>query len=94
MAGADWTAEETRTLISLWGQSHVQAQLDGVAQNRPIYETIAREHADAGYDRTWQQCRTIIKNLQQRYRMCDLPSSPVRAVIPAKPNVVQPQNDS
>ena len=44
--------------------------------------------------RTWQQCRTKIRNLQQRYRMCDPPSSPVRAVLPAKPNVVQPQNDS
>jgi len=56
MAGADWTVEETRTLISIWGQSHVQAQLDKVARNRPIYEAIAREHEDARYDRTWQQC--------------------------------------
>ena len=45
MAGADWTAEETRTLISLWEQ--LQAQLDRVAQNRPIYEAIACEHANA-----------------------------------------------
>ncbi len=46
--------------------------LDGVARNRPIYEAIAREHADAGYDRTWQQCRTKIKNLQQCYRKVKL----------------------
>ena len=68
MAGADWTAEETRTLISIWGQSQVQAQLDGVTRNRHIYEAIAREHVDAGYNRTWEQCRTKIKNLTQRYR--------------------------
>ena len=45
----------------------MQAQPDGVARNRPIYEAIAQEHADAGYDRTWQLGRTKIKNLQQRY---------------------------
>ena len=68
MAGADWTAEETRTLISIWGQSHVQAQLDGVTRNRHICETIAREHEDAGYSRKWEWCKTKLKNLTQRYR--------------------------
>ena len=68
MAGAGWSTEETRMLIILWGQANVQGQLDGVARNRAVYEQIARDHAEAGYDRTWQQCRTKIKNLTQRYR--------------------------
>ena len=29
----------------------MQAQLDGIARNRPIYEAIAQEHTEAGYDR-------------------------------------------
>ena len=29
----------------------MQAQLDGGTRNRPIYKAIAREHAEAGYDR-------------------------------------------
>ena len=66
MAGAGWSAEETKALISLWGQANVQSQLDGVTRNRSIYEKIARDLE--GYDRTWQQCRTKIKNLTQKYR--------------------------
>ena len=46
----------------------MQAQVDGVIRNRHIYEAIAWEHEDAGYNRKWEQCRAKIKNLGQRYR--------------------------
>ena len=63
-----WTSEETQALISVWGQENVQSQLDGVQRNRVIFEGIARQMCEMNYKRTWQQCRTKIKNLTQRYR--------------------------
>ena len=68
MAGAGWSVDETRALISVWGQANVQSQLDGVMRNRVIFERIARDMEELGYERTWQQCRTKIKNLTQKYR--------------------------
>ena len=65
---AGWSIEETRALVCVWGQENVQSELDGVQRNRTIYERISRELKDQGYDKTWQQCRTKIKNLTQKYR--------------------------
>jgi len=67
MAGS-WTNDETKTLLSLWGNENVQNKLDKVHRNRDIYEAIARDMAELGYERTWQQCRTKIKNIIQKYR--------------------------
>ena len=67
MAGS-WTNNETKTLLSLQGDESVQRKLDKAHRNRDIYEAIARDMAEQGYERTWQQCRTKIKNLVQKYR--------------------------
>lgn len=67
MAG-EWSTAATRALISVWGAADVQAQLDGVLRNRSIYQNISRELLELGYDRTWEQCRTKVKNLVKRYR--------------------------
>ena len=63
-----WNTDETRALLSVWGAANVQSKLDGVVRNRTIYERIARELQVLGYSRTWEQCRTKIKNLVKRYR--------------------------
>ena len=65
---AGWSEEETSVLISIWGAANVQQQLDSVTRNRHIYEKIANDMAEHGYHKTWQQCKTKIKNLTQRYR--------------------------
>ena len=65
MAGS-WSVEETRALIVIWGQEHVQSQLQTVHRNRDVYQRIAVELEENGYVKTWQQCRTKIKNLTQR----------------------------
>ena len=57
-----------RSLISLWGEANVQSQLDGVSRNRVIYKRIAWDTESLGYAKMWEQCRTKIKNLTQRYR--------------------------
>ena len=53
---AGWSTEETKALIGVWGDGNIQTQLDGVARNRIIYQKIATELAELGYERTWQQC--------------------------------------
>ena len=67
MAGS-WNTEETRTLISIWGEESIQSKLDKAHRNRDVFERIAREMSDVGYEKSWQQCRTKIKNLAQKYR--------------------------
>ena len=62
---AGWSEEETSVLISIWGAANVQQQLDSVTRNRHIYEKIANDMAEHGYHKTWQQCKTKIKNLRQ-----------------------------
>lgn len=64
-----WTDAETRALISAWGETNVQRQLDSVKRNRNIYQKLEAALAEQGYsDKSWKQCRVKVKNLTQRYR--------------------------
>ena len=65
---AGWSADATRALVAIWSQENVQSQLDGVSRNKTIFERISRELSAKGYQKSWQQCRTKIKNLTQKYR--------------------------
>ena len=65
---AEWTTEETRVLLKVWGDADIQSRFDGVVRNRHIYERIAENMKKLGYDRTWTQCKNKIKNIVQRYR--------------------------
>ena len=67
MAGI-WTHDETKALLGIWGDANVQRQLDGIVRNKSIYQKIASGMVSLGYDRTWQQCKTKIKNLVQKYK--------------------------
>ena len=40
---SEWTNEETRSLVSVWGQANMQVELDGIKRNRTIFETISKE---------------------------------------------------
>ena len=48
MAGS-WNVEETKALITIWGQENVQSQLDMVHRNCDVYRHIAMELQDVGY---------------------------------------------
>ncbi len=63
-----WYSEATRALINIWGQTDVQSKLDSVKRNKDIFLQVARDLQDLGYHWTWEQCRTKIKNLTQKYR--------------------------
>ena len=65
---AGWSAEQTSALLGIWGDDEVQAKLDGVVRNKSIYERIASQLADLGYEKTWKQCKVKIKNMIQKYK--------------------------
>ena len=65
---AGWNYDDTKALISIWGQEEVQRELDGVARNKVVYERVSSELRKVGVDKTWQQCRSKVKNLTFRYR--------------------------
>ena len=68
MAGVTWTDEEIIKLIQIWGEEEIQAQLEGCTRNMHVYEKIARELRDMGYDRTAIQCQEKIKKLKGEYK--------------------------
>ena len=45
-----------------------KVQLEDCKRNQVVYEKIAKEVHDAGYDRTYQQCRDKIKKLRGEYK--------------------------
>ena len=59
---AGWTADETKGLIGIWGEEEVQNALDGVVRNKTIYQKIAAARARLGNAKSWQQCRTKVRN--------------------------------
>ena len=63
-----WTSDETRALLGVWGEADVQSQLDGVSRNHVIFEKIATSLREMGHNKTWEQCRTKIKNMVVKYR--------------------------
>ena len=65
---AGWTSDETKALIAIWGEEEIQNALDGVVKNKTTYQKVARSINELGYDKTWEQCRTKVKNLVQKYR--------------------------
>ena len=38
---AEWSVQETRSLLGIWGDADVQSKLDGVVRNRTIYDSDA-----------------------------------------------------
>ena len=46
---AGWSTQETKMLVSIWGEADVQSQLDGVIRNKVIYEKISRKMEVAGF---------------------------------------------
>ena len=67
MSGS-WSIEEMKTLISIWGEESIEGRLDSAHRNQHIFEQITHEISDKEYEKTWQQCRTKMKNLIQKYR--------------------------
>ena len=63
-----WSKPEILKLIEIWSNDALQAQLEGCRRNQDVYERIARELTEAGFERTYQQCRDKLKKLKGDYR--------------------------
>ena len=68
MAGAEWKNEETHVLLTVWGEDRIQHAINGCKRNKLVYVKIAAEMAELGWECTWEQCRTKVKNIVSRYR--------------------------
>lgn len=62
-----WSAQETRTLLRIWGGDYVQLTLKGNLKNRHMFEYISEKMSDHGFVRTSEQCSTRIKRLKHGY---------------------------
>ena len=63
-----WSWDEVLKLIEIWGDSAIQAQLEGCKRNQDVYDRIAADLRDAGFECTGKQCREKIKKLKGEYR--------------------------
>ena len=66
--GSFWADQEVKGLIKIWGEENIQDELDGAVRNRAVFSNIAKQLNDLGYRRTWEQCKTKIKNLKKKYK--------------------------
>ena len=66
--GSAWSDEEIKALLSIWGDSKVQDELDGAVRNKTVFVDIQKQLAELGYERDWRQCRSKVKNLKAEYR--------------------------
>ena len=65
--GTVWSDKEVKALIAIWG-NNVQEELDGAVCNKAIFQRVANQLQEEGYNRHWLQCRAKIKNLKTKYR--------------------------
>ena len=64
---ATWS-DEVFKLLDLWGEDSIQVQLETCKRNKWVYEKIAAQMKEAGYDRSADQCRKKAKKLKGEYR--------------------------
>lgn len=66
-AAARWTEDETHNLINIWSDADIQKCFKSTRRHKLIYQTIAKEHDENGYSRTWKQIRSKLRNLKSEY---------------------------
>nr|XP_055062902.1 myb/SANT-like DNA-binding domain-containing protein 2 [Misgurnus anguillicaudatus] len=65
---SQWKGSEVTDLINIWGDSSIQAKLEGSYRNRAVYENISRKMTECGYRRSWLQCQRKIKSIRAKYK--------------------------
>ena len=54
-------------LIDIWADDRIQSELEGCHCNKDVYVHVSRKMFEAGYSRTYKQCRKKIKKLKKEY---------------------------
>ena len=62
-----WTGPEIELVLQFWASPEVQTTLDNLVHNKVVFEQIAEQMQEAGYERNAFQCLTKIKSLKKRY---------------------------
>ena len=62
--GAAWGEKETKTLILMWGDIKIHAELDGKSRTKQVFEKISQKMTEEGYHRDGEQCK-IQKKLEE-----------------------------
>jgi hypothetical protein len=66
--GASWTLEETKLLLTLWGQDQVSRKDTPHKRTKEVYEKISEKFNQNGFERTPDQVRTRVFNMIAEYR--------------------------
>ena len=67
--GTSWADNEVKALLAIWGDSKIQEELDGAVRNKFVFERIAKQLKEQGYERGWKQCRAKTKQNTERSRI-------------------------
>ncbi|CAC5368493.1 unnamed protein product [Mytilus coruscus] len=65
--GLTWSDQETKALLSTWGEGKIQSELDNSTRNTHVFSSIIRTMGGLGYLRTAPECRQRIKTLKRNY---------------------------
>ncbi|XP_056116089.1 uncharacterized protein LOC130091953 [Rhinichthys klamathensis goyatoka] len=65
---SQWRDSEVLDLINIWGDTSIQAKLEGSYRNRSVFEKIAHEMEERGHRRTWLQCQRKVKSLKSKFK--------------------------
>lgn len=68
MENISWKNDEVQTLICLWSEDRIQADLASMVRNDKIFQKIASRLGEMGIIRSAKQCREKIKKLKQDYK--------------------------
>ena len=64
-----WGDDETRQLISLWGDEQIQSELqDFSVRNNVVHGKLADAMKEHGFNRDAKQVKTKVKHLREVYR--------------------------
>ena len=64
----NWSHDKVYKLISLWSDDVIQEQLEGCRRNSQVYKKTAESLREAGFNRTFEQCREKMKKLKGEYK--------------------------
>lgn len=64
-----WGDGETRKLIELWGEEHMQSQLQNFSvRNSTVHAKLSEKMKECGFSRTAKQIDSKLKHLKEVYR--------------------------
>ena len=65
--GTTWADKGIKALLTIWGDSKLQEELDGAVRNKVVFQRIAKKLREQGYERDWKQCRAKVKKNNPTY---------------------------